>query len=372
MTEQLTSEWSFVRRVLIVIGMSLLAVIFIYLLHRLGYVLLLAFAGILLAVALDGLTELVQRHTPLERGWALVVVLLTLILVIGAGGALIGPYIVEQLTQLAQSLPEGVDNIRSRLQPYEWGRALVGSVPGPQELLANAGNVMRRVMGAFSTALGAIANVLIILVVGIYMAQEPDRYTKAAMYLVPPGKRERAHDVVTVLGKALRRWFVGRLASMALIGILTYIGLSLIGVPLSFALGLLTALFSFMPYLGPILALVPIVLVALLQSPMLALYALLLYGVIQFAESYLITPLIAERAASIPPAYLIIVQVLGGVLAGAIGVLLSEPLVVVVAVIVQMLYIEDVLGDSVQVIGESSPASSASSQAERTYTGESQ
>jgi predicted PurR-regulated permease PerM len=145
---------------------------------------------------------------------------------------------------------------------------------------------------------------------------------------------------------------MGRMASMTMVGLLTYIGLSLIGVPLSLALGIVTGILEFVPYLGPILALIPTVLVALLESPVLALYVMPVYGAVQFAESYLITPLISARAVSIPPAYLIMVQVVGGVLAGAIGVLLSEPLVVVIAIIVQMLYIEDTLGDSVRVMGE--------------------
>jgi predicted PurR-regulated permease PerM len=364
MADQAALDRSFARRVLIVVGVALLAVIFAYLLRRVGYVLLLGFAGMLLAVGLDGLIKLVQRYTPLTRGWSLLFVVVTLIALMGAIGTLLGPYMVDQMTQLAQRLPEAVDNVRNKLQTYEWGRMLLRSIPAPRELLSGAASMMGQIAGYFSTALGAIDNVFLIIIIGIYMAQHPDLYTKAAIYLVPPKRRERAHAVITALGQALRRWFAGRMASMALIGVLTYIGLSLIGVPLSLALGLVTGILCFVPYLGPVLALIPILLVALLESPILALYALPVYAVIQFAESYLITPIIEQRAVSIPPAYLIIVQVLGGVLAGVIGVVLSEPLAVVVAVIVQMLYIEDALGDSVRVMGEGSADASASSQAE--------
>src|SRR5919106_3816067 len=114
MADQAASDRSFARRVLIVVGITLLALVLAYLLRRVGYVLLLGFAGMLLAVGLDGLVKLVQQYTPLKRGWSLLVVVITLIALIGAIGALLGPYIVDQMSQLAQRLPEAVDNIRSK------------------------------------------------------------------------------------------------------------------------------------------------------------------------------------------------------------------------------------------------------------------
>jgi predicted PurR-regulated permease PerM len=361
MIDQAASDRSFARRVVIAVGITVLALIFVYLLQYVGYVLLLGFAGILLAVGFDGLTLLVQKHTPLTRGWSLTAVLAALITLVGALGALLGPNIVDQMTQLGQRLPESVETLRGRLEHYEWGRVLLHNAPPPQELLPSTTNMMSRITGAFSTALGTLTNVFVIVVVGVYMAISPGSYRKSAVRLLPPKSRDRAHDVFAALGHALRRWFAGRLVSMALVGILTYLGLSWSGVPLSLALGLIAAIFEFVPYLGPILTLVPIVLVAALESPILVLYALPVYAFIQLAESYLIEPLIEERAVSIPPAYLIIVQVLGGVLAGVVGVLLAAPLAVVVTVIIQMLYIEDTLGDTVQVMGETNAENSAAS-----------
>lgn len=141
---------------------------------------------------------------------------------------------------------------------------------------------------------------------------------------------------------------------MALIGILTHIGFLVTGVPLALALGFLAGVLSFVPYIGPILSLVPTLLVASLQGATLALYALAVYGIVQFAESNLISPVIQRRTVSIPPAFLVTAQVLGGVLAGGIGILLAEPAAVVVAVLIQTLYIEDVLNEPVSVIGETS------------------
>ena len=352
LSEEAASDRRYARRVLIAVGIIALALLFAYLLQYVGFVLLLGFAGILLAIGFDGLADIVYQRTPFTRGWSLTLVFIGLIVLMGTLLSLLGPLVEDQMTQLAQRLPNAINNLRSYIETYPWGRVLLRNVPGPQEILANGSSVVRHVLGAFSTAFGALANVLVILVLGIYIAVNPNLYTNSAVYLLPRHRRARAQEVLAALGHAIRRWFAGRLVSMAMVGVLTYIGLSVVGVPLSLALGVITAILEFVPYLGPILALVPAVLVALLESPTLVLYVVPLYALVQLAESYLITPLIEKRAVSIPPAYLIFVQVLGGVLAGFIGVVLAEPLAVVVAILVQTLYIEDVLGDPVLVMGE--------------------
>jgi predicted PurR-regulated permease PerM len=351
MTEQTASDRGFIKRVFIVVGIVIVAVIFLFLLQYVGYVLLLAFAGILLAVGFDGLAMLVQKYTPLTRAWSMAVVLLALIALTGAIGGLLGSRIADQMAELAQRMPQSLDSIQARLQAHEWGRVLLQHVPEPRQLLMSGTKLVGQITGVFSTALGALTNAFVIVVVAIYIAIDPSLYSKSAINLLPPKQRDRAYDVFGAMGHALRRWFAGRLCAMALIGILTYIGLSLIDMPVPLALGFVAGILEFVPYLGPILTLIPILLVALLEGPVMVLYAFLVYCVIQLAESYLIEPMIEERAVSIPPAYVIIVQVLGGVLAGTMGVILSAPLAVTVAVTVQMLYMEDVLGESVQVMG---------------------
>jgi predicted PurR-regulated permease PerM len=139
---------------------------------------------------------------------------------------------------------------------------------------------------------------------------------------------------------------------MCFVGVMVTVGLLVIGVPLPFTLGLLAFLLEFVPYLGPVAAFVPIVLVALAVSPELALSAVVLYGVIQFVESYLILPLVHQRVVDLPPALLLFFQVLLGTLGGVLGIIVSAPLGIALIVVVQMLYVEDVLGDDVEVLGD--------------------
>ena len=278
LSEEVGSDRRYARRVLIAVGIIALAVLLAYLLQYVGFVLLLGFAGILLAIGFDGLADIVYQRTPFTRGWSLTLVFTGLVVLVGIMLSLLGPLVADQMTQLGQRLPDAINNLQSYVETYPWGRRLWRNVPGPQEILANSSSLLRHILGAFSTAFGALANVLVILVLGIYIAVHPSLYTNSAIYLLPRHWRARAQEVLAALGHAIRRWFAGRLASMAMVGVLTYIGLSMVGVPLSLALGVITAILEFVPYLGPILALIPAMLVALLESPILVLYVLPLYA----------------------------------------------------------------------------------------------
>jgi predicted PurR-regulated permease PerM len=166
---------------------------------------------------------------------------------------------------------------------------------------------------------------------------------------VPRPRRARVEEVLQEVGTTLGHWLVGRLVSMGIIGGITTVGLWLIGVPLAPALGLLAALAEFVPNIGPFLAFVPALLLALTESTTRALAVLLLYLSVQGFESYVLTPLVEKQAVELPPALTITAQVLMAVLAGGLGLALATPLAAAVLVLVQRLYIEDTLGDALEV-----------------------
>ncbi|WP_420473766.1 AI-2E family transporter [Noviherbaspirillum sp. ST9] len=147
-------------------------------------------------------------------------------------------------------------------------------------------------------------------------------------------------------------WLRGKLLSMTVVGAATAIGLTILGVPLALALGLVAGLLDFIPYIGPVLAAIPALLIAFSQGPMLALYVILLFIVLQLLEGYLLLPLIERKTVSMPPALTITMQVLMGLAFGLAGIALATPLTAVVAVLVAMLYVEDVLDDRVNLPAE--------------------
>jgi predicted PurR-regulated permease PerM len=193
---------------------------------------------------------------------------------------------------------------------------------------------------------------ILILFVGIHVAYRPRVYKAGLLHLVPLSRRNRAEAVLDETSRALKLWLAARFTSMAVVGVLTVIGLAIADIPLALSLWLIAALLSFIPYLGPILSVIPAILVALAGDPGKVIWVLVVYGVVQFVESYLATPLIEQEATSVPAALLIVVQVLLAVMAGALGIFLASPLAVAATVLLQMLYVQDVLKDRIKTLAE--------------------
>ncbi|MCZ7574449.1 MAG: AI-2E family transporter [Ardenticatenaceae bacterium] len=177
-------------------------------------------------------------------------------------------------------------------------------------------------------------------------------YTHGFLRLIPRGKRDRGAQVLHAVKHSLWWWLLGQMTAMAVIGVLKSLGLWLLGVPLPLTLGLLAALLTFIPNFGPITAGTVATLVALTESPMKALYTILLAIGVQFIESHLVTPLVQREAVALPPAFTISGQVLMGALLGFRGLVFAVPLLAASLVVVKMLYIEDVLGEPAEVEGE--------------------
>ena len=147
------------------------------------------------------------------------------------------------------------------------------------------------------------------------------------------------------MGHTLRWWLIGKAASMTIVGIAVFIGLTALGVPLAGALALIAALLDFIPNFGPILALIPAALFALLQGPTQVLYVVVLYGAIQTVEGYVLSPLIDRTTVKLPPALTLTAMVVAALLFGWLGLLLAAPAAAALMVLVQMVYVEDILGE---------------------------
>ncbi|WP_162623112.1 AI-2E family transporter [Billgrantia lactosivorans] len=340
----------YTRRVMIAIGLVALVAVLLYFASKLIHVLLLVFAGILTAVAIDGVVRLCRRFLPIGRRWALVTALLLICLVLGGLGALIGPRLAEQLPQLVQQLPEAIRRLMAAVQGLPGVEAALQQFDDPASLVGQP--VLDRLSTAISTTFGALTNFLLVLLIGFYLVLSPRQYLSRLVLLCPPARRERLHQVLSLQGRSLRLWLVSRLISMLFVGVGVALGLVIMGVPMAGALGLIAGLLSFIPYLGPILGAIPTILIAFLEAPVLALYAIGLYVIIETLESNIVMPLAAREMVSLPPAFTVVVQLAGAAVAGVAGVMLATPIAVVAVVAVQMLYIEDVLGDRVDVLGQ--------------------
>jgi predicted PurR-regulated permease PerM len=307
-------------------------------------VLLLAFAGVLFGVFFRRLAMGISRHSPLSPRWSLALVTLGIVGVLVGVFWLRGPAIGEEVRMLREELPQAAQALRARLESYPMWRQLEQSMPSAAQVMPSDPAAVMRITGVVSRTFGALASFAIVLFLGIVFAATPQTYVRGALALLPESRVPRARQVLARIYDTLWWWLIGRMASMTFIGVVTGVGLWLLGVPLAFALGLLAALLSFIPNLGPILAYVPAVLLALANGPMQALWVTLLYGGVQLVESYALDPYIDRKTVYLPPALTVVAQLVLALACGLLGVALAAPLVATLVVLVTMLYVQDVLG----------------------------
>jgi len=340
----------FIRRVLIAVAIVIVALLFISLVYYAFDVLLLFFGGILLAIFLRGLADLTRRYTKLSEGLSVLLVSLLLLIILGGAIALLAPSVAEQVRHLRDELPRSAQQVSAYISQFGWGRTILEQMPSTDEIVQkiDTSSLLSRVGGYFSSTVGALGNFFIVILLAIYLAIEPQFYADGFTKLFPFNRRGRVREVLNETGDTLSWWLIGKAASMLFIGLLTWVGLYILGVPLSLTLGLIAGLLSFIPNFGPILSAVPAILLGFIDSPINALYVLILFIIVQIIESNVVTPMIERRTVELPPALTIVTQLTLGALIGGLGLVLATPLLAVVMVLVKMLYIEDVLGDKIR------------------------
>ena len=342
------SERSFLHRVALVDGLTVIFLLALAALWYASHALLLIFACILFAILLYEASQRVRKVLPMRRAFALALVVAILFATIGGGAYLMAPQISEQAQELVKVIPSTLDQLHQRFAQNPGLKSILGELPTTEQLQKAIGGMLPRAGLFFSGVLGALGNIIIIVFVGIYFALQPFLYIDGIVTLVPKRKRARAREVLDEIGATLSRWMFGKFFSMVVVGIATATGLTLLDVPLALILGIIAGLLDFIPYLGPLMAGVPAVLIALSISPELALSVVGLFTAIQLMEGYLLEPLVTRKMVSLPPALTIIMQVLMGAFFGLAGVALATPLTAMLAVLVSMLYVQDLLGDNVR------------------------
>ena len=357
--------------------------------------LLLIFSGILFAVFLDGLTRGLGHVLPIGRGWRLALACLVLAALAFGLVAFGGATVASQARDLGTTVRQQSETVRDWLKERgieidlsqgapagqaasqtasqaggqgasqgagqgaggEAGRGegedgknqkqgglaglASGALKSPGSLLSDAGSVLGPAATVVIALFNALGNILVIVFLGIAIAADPGSYRDGALRLVPRRHREKGARVLDGAGETLRHWLFGQLVTMAAIFVLTWAGLSFLGIGGALILGLQAGLLAFVPTIGPLIAGVVIVLSSLASGLNGLLGALGVYLAVQTAESYGLTPLIQRRALDLPAATIFAGQLLLGVLFGLWGVALALPLVAVIKVLLEELYIED-------------------------------
>ena len=300
-------------------------------------VLLLIFAAILAACVLHGAADWLHRRLGLPTGMWLCVVIVAITVLVGGGFWLQGPRVTAQAASVADTVTQQVQHLWENVHDNPLIQRLI-----PQ-IRAKAGSVLSSLPGLASSTIGVGGDLVVILATGIFLAVSPSTYTGGFLRLLPPGWRPRGREVMDDLGNTLQLWFLGQLADMIVVAVLTGTGLYFLGVPLALTLALIAGLFNFVPYIGALAGAVPALAVAVAHSPQSALYVAILFAVVQTLEGNVIAPLIQKRTVDLPPALTILSQTVLGALFGIMGLILATPLTAAATVAVRMIYVESVL-----------------------------
>jgi predicted PurR-regulated permease PerM len=317
------SPFSKLLQVLAIVGAALLV-------WRLVGVLLLAFAALLLSITFLAIGDGLRRLAPfLSRRVAAAIAIALLLGGIGGIIAFYGWSIADQYEEIFAKARQGALSALAFVQAHDWSRALLQKTDGLR--FRDATDVLAPVLGSAVGILGRILGYgAIIVVCGVFLTLEPDRYRSELLRLVPDAYRERTTAVAERAGWDLRRWLVSRLIVMIAIGVLSSVGLLVLGIPAALTLGVTGAVLTFIPYLGPILAAAPAVLMAFTTSPLLALLTGLMFWGVHFIEGTFITPMVQDHEVSLSPVLTILGTLACAVLLGPSGVILASPLILVV------------------------------------------
>lgn len=367
-----------------------------------------AFLGVLFGLAVSSGVDKLERFR-IPRGIGAALIVLGFIGLLFGFGAWIAPTVREQTIELRHRLPESLDRLQSWLDRHQGGllSAMLGgtsdaaprdsAAAGRPEVRADSspvdsaraaataprtttaprissdssragtdsassGNTLRQritqqagraagyLFPVLSSTLAAIGGFLIILFLSIYIGADPELYHRGIMLMFPRPARQRAGEVLSAMANVLRRWLVTQLIAMLAIGIVSTVVLLILRVKAAFALGILAGLFEFIPTVGPILSALPAIAMGFLDSPQKALYVLVAFWAIQFAENHLLIPLLMKGGVDVPPALTILAQSLMAIVFGFLGLMCAVPLTAATMVAVKMLYVEDVVGERVAVV----------------------
>jgi predicted PurR-regulated permease PerM len=331
------NELSYVVKVWQTVAIAALLIVVILIARVAFNVLLLALAGSLIAVYFHGLGDFIQRRTRLSRKWAMLISVAGTIVIICGLTWFIGAKIQTQVTELSNSLPHTISTAKAKLNQTPVGQKVLESLSGD-----NSKKLSDTVQTFFSTSFGVLGDIYLILFLGIFFTASPSLYKDGILLLVPQNKKELGMHIIDRISLALKGWLKGMMLSMLLITILITIGLTIMGIPVAMVLGLITGILEIIPNFGPLIAMIPGVLLALTIGTGTAIIVAVLYIVSQTIVANIVTPLIQKKMINLPPALTLISQLIMGALSGALGIILAVPLLAILIILVDELYVKKI------------------------------
>jgi len=328
-------ELSYTLKVWQTVAIIALCVVGILIVRVAFNVLLMVLAGSLIAVYFHGLGDVIQKKIKMSRGLAMTISIAGSVILLGLLLWFMGSKIQTQVTELSDKLPHTISTAKAKLAETPAGKKILEYSSGD-----NSQKLMTTVQSLFSTGFGVLGDVYIIMFLGIFFTASPSLYKNGILLLFPKSRQPAATHIINRISLSLKGWLKGMMISMLLITILIVVGLTLMGIPVTMVLGLITGILEIVPNFGPLIAMIPGVLLALTISTNTAIIVAVIYVASQTLVANIVTPLIQKKMINLPPALTLASQLIMGTLSGALGIILAVPLLAILIILVDELYVK--------------------------------
>lgn len=329
-------QLNFSKKVWITGGIFSLLIVLLLLFKTLFGVILLFFAGMLMAVYFRGFANLLNRFLHWPANLCVFLSVFINILLLAGFFWFVGARLQNQIAELSDTLPQTIHHLKEQLNQSVIGTKTISYINSAADSIKIESVAKKFFSGTF----GVLSDLYVVLLFAVFFTVDPMLYTKGFVKLLPPKAKDKGDKLLDELNTVLKKWIKSQIIGFFFIAVFTGIGLWILGMPLILTLALIAGILNFIPNFGPLIALIPAILLGLMQSPSTALIVACIYIGVQIIQSSVTQPIIQQKMVSLPPALTIFAQVALGMVAGFWGVLIATPIVVILLKVIKRLYVE--------------------------------
>ncbi|CAN5669310.1 AI-2E family transporter [soil metagenome] len=328
------------------IGLVFAILLLSYLVYQISLIVLVFLLTLLFSIIISGPVDYLE-HRGIGRGWGTLMVLGGAALVVYLAGLALADTVTKQAEEFAQSLPGLVTEFQTLLRNFQSNYGVdLGLQLAPADIFERvrgflSGDVFSVVADLGGSLANGVSLAFVALIATIYLVINPRPLVQGFVAFFPAEWRPQTRHILREMYHSVQKWFLGQLTSMTIIGVFSAVALSIIGIPFAVLLGLVSGLISFVPFIGPVISVIPPTLLGVTSGePLKAVWVILAYLIVQAIESNLIQPIVMSRAVSLHPAVVVFALLIMGTLFGFVGLLLAVPLVAALHVLVRELWME--------------------------------
>lgn len=339
--KEITKKISLISFIIIVI-LTFIAVIYF------GFnLLLLIFAALLISLLFEGISDFIAKYTKWNKKITLSIAIVGVISILVFLFNIIGSAILIQIEQLIDKIPLVTTKISAFIAEYDW---IDDIIPELNTIQNNTTSILKYTQKLFSSTFGMMGDGYAIIFFALFILLSPKTYKHGIVKLVPNSMKVKTLQILNDLSTNLQTWLKAQFISMLFIFILTALGLYFIGIDLWLILALIAGILSFIPNLGPTLALIPAALVGLTINPITAIYIIAIFLFVQALESAILAPYIQKNMLSLAPVLVLFAQLFLGSIAGIMGILFATPILIVIVHLIEEIYVKGMLEDRKSVV----------------------